>query len=58
MNKRLYSVLNVKDTFSHEYDFGSTTDLDGQLQAVREGYLGDNKALFPVQEMGFLLWIS
>lgn len=43
MNKRLYSVLNVKDTFSYEYDFGSTTYLDGNVLAVREGYLGKNK---------------
>jgi hypothetical protein len=43
MNKRLYSVLNVKDKFSHEYDFGSTTYLDGQVLALREGYLGKNK---------------
>jgi hypothetical protein len=43
MNKRLYSVLNVKDTFSHEYDFGSTTYLEGQVLAVREGNLGKNK---------------
>jgi hypothetical protein len=35
--------LNVKDTFSHEYDFGSTTYLEGQVLAVREGYLGKNK---------------
>jgi len=43
MSKRLYSVLNVKDTFSHEYDFGSTTYLEGQVLAVREGNLGKNK---------------
>jgi len=43
MNKRLYSVLNVKDTLSHEYDFGSTTYLQGQVLAVREGNLGKNK---------------
>jgi len=43
MNKRLYSVLNVNDTFSHEYDFGSTTYLEGHVLAVREGYLGKNK---------------
>jgi hypothetical protein len=42
MNKRLYSVLNVKDTFSHEYDFGSTTYLEGQVLGVREGNLGKN----------------
>ena len=43
MNARLYSVLNVKDTFSHEYDFGSTTYLDGKVLAVREGNLGKNR---------------
>lgn len=43
MNKRLYAVLNLKDTFYHEYDFGSTTYLDGQVLGVREGYLGKNK---------------
>jgi len=43
MKKRLYSVLNVKDNFSYEYDFGSTTYLEGQVLAVREGYLGKNK---------------
>ncbi len=32
----------MKDTFSHEYDFGSTTYLDGQVLVVREGYLGKN----------------
>jgi hypothetical protein len=43
MNKRLHSVLNVKDTFAHEYDFGSTTYLEGHVLAVREGYLGKDK---------------
>jgi hypothetical protein len=43
MNKRLYSVLNLKDTFTHEYDFGSTTYLEGQVMAVREGFLGKDK---------------
>ena len=43
MNKRIDSVLNVKDKFSYEYDFGSTTYLEGQVLAVREGYLGKNK---------------
>jgi hypothetical protein len=42
MNKRLYTVLNVKDSFSHEYDFGSTTHLKVHVLAVREGYLGKN----------------
>ena len=31
MKKRLYAVLKLKDTFYHEYDFGSTTYLDGQV---------------------------
>jgi hypothetical protein len=43
MNKRLYSILNLNDTFTHEYDFGSTTYLDGQVLAVRDGFLGKNK---------------
>ena len=43
MNKRLYTVLKVKDAFSHEYDFGSTTYLEGQVLGVREGNLGKNK---------------
>ena len=43
MNARLYTIFNVKDKFSHEYDFGSTTYLDGQVMAVREGNLGKNK---------------
>jgi hypothetical protein len=43
MNARLYMVLDVNDTFSHEYDFGSTTYLDGKVLAVREGNLGKNR---------------
>jgi hypothetical protein len=43
MNKRLYSVLAPKDPFHHEYDFGSTTYLDGQVVEVREGNLGQNR---------------
>ena len=43
MNRRLYAVLNPKETFYHEYDFGSTTYLDGQVLAVREGFLGKDK---------------
>jgi len=43
MNKRLYTVLNVKDTFSYEYDFGSTTYIDGQVMAVRDGSLGKDR---------------
>lgn len=43
INKRLYSILNLNDTFAHEYDFGSTTYLDGQVLAVRDGFLGKDK---------------
>ena len=43
MNKRLYAVLKLKDTFYHEYDFGSTTYLDGQVLAIRKGVSGKNK---------------
>jgi hypothetical protein len=43
MNKRLYAVLKMRDAFSYEYDFGSTTCLEGQVLAVREGNLGKNK---------------
>jgi len=43
MNTRLDAVLNVKDKFSYEYDFGSTTYLEGQVLGAREGYLGKNK---------------
>ncbi len=42
MSKKLYSVLNPQDPFSYEYDFGSTTYIDGQLLAVREGSLGND----------------
>ena len=40
MNKRLNAALNLKDIFYHEYDFGSTTYLDGHLLALREGFKG------------------
>ena len=43
MSQRLYSVLTPKDPFYYEYDFGSTTKLDGQLLAVREGNLGSER---------------
>ena len=39
MNVQLRKVLNVKDKFSYEYDFGSTTHLEGQVLAEREGLL-------------------
>ena len=39
MNVQLRKVLKVKDKFSYEYDFGSTTHLEGQVFAEREGLL-------------------
>ncbi|KON27045.1 hypothetical protein AC481_05935 [miscellaneous Crenarchaeota group archaeon SMTZ-80] len=39
MNIQLRKALNVKDKFSYEYDFGSTTYLEGQVFAEREGLL-------------------
>jgi hypothetical protein len=36
-------ILNPKETFYHEYDFGSTTYLDGLVLAEREGFLGKDK---------------
>ena len=32
-------MLDEKDTFTYDYDFGSTTRLEGQVVAIREGYL-------------------
>ncbi len=39
MNVPLNKILSLKDTFEHEYDFGSTTYLKGQVVAQREGFL-------------------
>lgn len=39
MGVQLGKVLNVKDKFEHEYDFGSTTHLKGQVVSEREGAL-------------------
>ena len=41
MDVPLQGVLSVKDRFEYEYDFGSTTYLEGQIYAAREGALGD-----------------
>jgi hypothetical protein len=41
MNVQLKKVLGPKDTFEYEYDFGSTTELAGQVFAQREGVLKD-----------------
>ena len=37
MDASLKKVLGVKDKFEYEYDFGSTTYLEGQVAAEREG---------------------
>ena len=39
MNIPIKNVLGEKDTFSYEYDFGSTTYLEGSVVSIREGYL-------------------
>ena len=39
MKYQIKDVLDAKDTFTYEYDFGSTTHLEGQVVAIREGYL-------------------
>jgi hypothetical protein len=41
MDIPLREVLSAKDEFEYEYDFGSTTYLEGQIYAVREGVLRD-----------------
>jgi hypothetical protein len=41
MDVQLQKVLRVKDKFEYLYDFGSTTYLEGQLYATREGELKD-----------------
>ena len=38
---QLRQVLSVKDRFEHQYDFGSTTYLEGQVYATRDGVLKD-----------------
>ena len=37
MNKALKSVLTEDTHFSHEYDFGTTTDLSLQVMGIRQG---------------------
>lgn len=39
MGVQLGKVLGVKDKFEHEYDFGSTTYLEGQIISERQGAL-------------------
>ena len=41
MDVELQAVLGVKDKFEYQYDFGSTTYLEGQIYAARQGTLED-----------------
>jgi hypothetical protein len=41
MAVQLQEALSIKDRFDYAYDFGSTTYLEGQIYAVREGVLTD-----------------
>lgn len=41
MDVQLQKVLRVKDKFEYEYDFGTTTYLEGQLYSARDGVLND-----------------
>jgi hypothetical protein len=60
LNKKLGDVLRVKDKFEYEYDFGSTTELEGKVLGEREGFLKDkvkilarnNPYLFECEECG------
>jgi hypothetical protein len=36
---QLQQVLSIRDKFEYEYDFGSTTYLEGQLYSIRDGVL-------------------
>ncbi len=39
LDQPLNQVLGVKDTFEYQYDFGSTTHLEGQVFAERRGVI-------------------
>lgn len=41
MDVQLRKVLGIKDKLRYEYDFGSTTYLEGQASAERKGMFGD-----------------
>ena len=41
MNFRLDDVLAGKDSFEYEYDFGTTTHLEGKVSGVRNGVLNE-----------------
>ena len=41
MNIKLDDVLDVKDKFLHEYDFGTPTELDIQVLSIRKGTIDE-----------------
>lgn len=41
MDIRLEDVLDLKDKFDHEYDFGSTTELALQVLSIRKGVIDE-----------------
>ncbi|MFQ5630465.1 MAG: hypothetical protein ACE5I1_16965 [bacterium] len=41
MDKKLYTVMKEKDTFEYEYDFGSTSHINGKIIGVRRGWFKD-----------------
>ena len=40
MNCRIGDVLTMGERFTYDYDFGSTTELTGQIRGLREGCIG------------------
>ena len=51
MNFKLKNVLNVNDTFKYEYDFGSTTYLEGKVLAERKGYMKEKIRILARNDM-------
>ena len=51
MNVALKKVLGLKDTFRYEYDFGSTTEVSGQVYGQREGVLKEKIRILARNEM-------
>lgn len=41
MDIPLMEVLNLKDKFEHEYDFGSTTELAAHIVSIRKGVIDE-----------------
>jgi len=51
MNFKLKNVLNVSNTFKYEYDFGSTTYLEGKVLAERTGYMKEKIRILARNDM-------